>query len=161
MNNRQKLYKISCIVLLIDQILKIIVRNSINLFQEIKVINDFFYLTYLENTGAAFSILENSTILLIIISVVFILFLDKYIKKEAKKFNKLNIISFGLIMGGIYGNLIDRIIHRGVIDYLSFKIFKYNFPVFNFADICIVIGAFLIIIDTIFFGDKNHERANN
>lgn len=155
MMNRQKIYKIACIVLLIDQILKIIVRNSINLFQEIKIIKNFFYLTHLENTGAAFSVLENSTIFLIIISVLFILFLDKYIRKEKKNFNKLDIISFGLIMGGIYGNLIDRIIHQGVIDYLSFIIFKYDFPVFNFADICIVVGACLIIIDTLFIKKNN------
>ena len=155
MKNRQKLYKIACIVLLIDQILKIMVRNSINLFQEIKIIKNFFYLTHLENTGAAFSVLENSTIFLIIISVIFILFLDKYIRKEENNFNKLDVISFGLIMGGIYGNLIDRIIHRGVIDYLSFIIFKYNFPVFNFADICIVVGASLIIIDTLFIKKNN------
>lgn len=155
MMNRQKIYKIACIVLLIDQILKIIVRNSINLFQEIKIIKNFFYLTHLENTGAAFSVLENSTIFLIIISVLFILFLDKYIRKEEKNFNKLDIISFGLIMGGIYGNLIDRIIHQGVIDYLSFIIFKYDFPVFNFADICIVVGACLIIIDTLFIKKNN------
>ena len=128
------------------------------MFQQIKVIKNFFYLTYIENTGAAFSILEKSTLFLILLSVLFIIFLDKYIRKESNKFTKIDIISFGLIMGGIYGNLIDRIIHRGVIDYLSFTIFKYNYPVFNFADICIVVGAFLIIIDTLFIKKKVEQK---
>ena len=60
-------------------------------------------------------------------------------------------------MGGIYGNLIDRIIHRKVTDYLAFDIFNYNFPVFNFADICIVVGAILMVIGIIFFKEKGKE----
>ena len=52
-------------------------------------------------------------------------------------------------MGGIFGNLIDRIIHHAVIDYLSFKIFSYEFPVFNIADICITVGVILLILSMI------------
>lgn len=55
-------------------------------------------------------------------------------------------LSFGLVLGGIIGNLIDRIAYQGVIDFLSFKIFNYNFPVFNIADIGITVGVFLLII---------------
>ena len=111
---------------------------------------------YLKNTGAAFSILEDSTPLLVIISVIVIVLLDRSIKKTSK-FTNLEEISLGLIMGGIFGNLIDRIIHHGVIDYLSFRIFKYNFPVFNLADISIVIGVGLYIISII----KDKERIRS
>lgn len=157
MKNRQKIYKIMCILLVIDQIIKIIIRHNLNEFQEIRIIKNFFSLTYVENTGAAFSIMKDATILLIILSVLFILFLDKYIRKEESKFTRIDIFSYGMIMGGVYGNLIDRIIHRRVTDYLSFNFFNYSFPIFNFADICIVVGAILVIIDIIFFKEKSKE----
>ena len=54
-----------------------------------------------------------------------------------------------MLIGGILGNLFDRIIYGYVIDYLDFYILGYNYPVFNIADMCIVISVFLIIIDTI------------
>lgn len=148
MKNRQKIYKITSIILILDQLLKIIVNHSMNLHQEIKVIPNFFSLYYVKNTGAAFSILENNTSLLIILTVIFIILVDKLIKKE-EKFSKLATLSLGLVMGGMFGNLIDRIIHHGVIDYLSFTIFKYNFPVFNLADIGITMGVFLLLISTL------------
>lgn len=101
--------------------------------------------------------MKDATILLILLSIIFIILLNNYIKKQESNFTKIDIISYGLIMGGVYGNLIDRIIHRKVTDYLSFNIFNYSFPIFNFADICIVIGAILIIIDIIFLKNKNKK----
>lgn len=157
MNNRYKIYRLMCILLVIDQIIKIVIRHSLNEFQEVKVIKDFFSLIYVQNTGAAFSIMKDATLFLILLSVVFIIFIDKYIRKEESKLTKIDIITYGMIMGGIYGNLIDRIIHRKVTDYLAFNIVNYNFPVFNFADICIVVGAILMVIDIIFFKGKSKE----
>ncbi len=157
MSNRYKIYRIMCILLVIDQIIKIVIRYSINEYQEIKVIKNFFSITYVQNTGAAFSIMKDATILLILLSIIFIILLNNYIKKQESNFTKIDIISYGLIMGGVYGNLIDRIIHRKVTDYLSFNIFNYSFPIFNFADICIVIGAILIVIDIIFLKNKNKK----
>lgn len=159
MNNRQKIYKFTCIFLLIDQIIKIIIKRSIIANETITIIKDFFYLTNVKNTGAAFSILENETLFLVILSVIFILILDKFIKKEEANFTKIEVLSLGLILGGIFGNLIDRIINRGVIDYLSFEFFSYLFPVFNFADICITVGAIIFILVNIF--NKKESRKNN
>lgn len=153
MKNRQEIYKITCIVLLLDQVLKIIVNHSMKLHQEIKLIPNFFSLYYVKNTGAAFSILENNTTFLIALTVILIIVIDRLIKKE-KEFNKLAIISLGLVLGGMFGNLIDRIIHHGVIDYLSFTIFKYDFPIFNLADIGITLGVFLLLISTL----KEHKE---
>ena len=65
------------------------------------------------------------------------------------KLNKLDYIIYSLLYGGIVGNLFDRIVYGYVIDYLDFYIFNYNFPVFNFADVCIVISVILIIFDSI------------
>ena len=65
---------------------------------------------------------------------------------KGKDLNKYEEIIYGVLIGGIIGNLIDRVVHGSVIDYLDFNLFGYNFPVFNFADICIVISIILIII---------------
>lgn len=148
MKNRENIYKITSIILMLDQFIKILVNKYLTLGSVVKIIPNFFSLIYLKNTGAAFSILEDSTLLLVVMSVIIVIILDKYIKKT-KEFSKLEEISLGLIMGGIFGNLIDRIIHHAVIDYLSFKFFGYNFPVFNLADMAITIGVVLIIISLI------------
>ncbi len=144
-NKNKVVYLTSSIVLLIDQIVKLLIKTNMNLNEEISIISNFFSIQYLKNTGAAFSILENQTILLVVTSIICISVIVYYLKKE-ENLTPLMSISFGLILGGIFGNLIDRIINQGVIDFLSFKIFKYNFPVFNIADIGITIGVFLLLI---------------
>lgn len=145
MNKKSFIYSISFIVLLLDQIIKLVVMNNMNLHQEIKIIPNFFSLYYVENPGAAFSILGNQTMLLIIVSVVCLILIKEYIKKE-KVFSNLSIISLGMIIGGTIGNLFDRILYKAVIDYLAFDIFKYSFPVFNLADIAITVGAGLLLL---------------
>ena len=146
MNNKGKIYYVTCLVLLLDQIVKIIVNNCMSLYDEIKLIPNFFSIYYVKNTGAAFSILEDNTTFLIILTILFILIIHKYIKKE-KEFTKLSSISLGLVLGGMFGNLIDRILHAGVIDYLSFEFIGYGFPIFNIADIGITVGVFLMLIE--------------
>ena len=144
MKSKEDIYKITCIVLVLDQFIKFIVNKFMELNKSIEIIPNFFRLYYVKNKGAAFSILENNTILIIVVSVIFIVILDYYIRHE-KDFTKLSILSLGIIMGGIFGNLIDRIIYHSVIDYLSFL----DFPIFNLADICICVGVGLLIISEI------------
>lgn len=158
MKNRENIYKITAIILMFDQFIKILVNKYMALGSSVKIIPNFFSLMYLKNTGAAFSILEDSTPILVIISVIIIVLLDRSIKKE-NNFTATEEISLGLIMGGIFGNLMDRIIHHGVIDYLSFKIFNYNFPVFNLADMAIVIGIGMYIIEMIVEKKKSKEKT--
>ncbi len=143
--NKNKVYLTSVIVLLIDQIVKLLIKTNMSLNEEISIIPNFFSIQYLKNTGAAFSILENQTILLAITSIICISVIIYYLKKEENLTTALY-LSFGLVLGGILGNLIDRIVYQGVIDFLSFQIFNYNFPVFNIADIGITIGVLLLII---------------
>lgn len=157
MKNREKIYKITSIILMLDQFIKLIIKNSMTINQSITIIPNFFSLYFVINTGAAFSILENSTTFLTIITVVFIILIDNLIKKE-KKFSRLSTISLGLVLGGMFGNLIDRIIHHGVIDYLSFTFFKYHFPIFNLADIGITLGLFLLLISTIKEENSSHKE---
>ena len=147
MKNRQKINWIVFIVLIMDQLIKILVQEKMKLYEEINIIPHFFSIYYVQNTGAAFSILKDATIFLIILSVVFIIIINKQIKKEENKLTPLSIISLGLVLGGVFGNLIDRIIHQSVIDYLSFTFGNYSFPVFNLADMGITIGLFLLLFD--------------
>ena len=120
----------------------------IDLHESIKVIKNFFYLTYTRNTGAAFSILEDGRILCLVVTVIALLFINKYMNKEYIK--GIDNIIYGMIIGGILGNLLDRIVYGYVIDFLDFKIFGYNYPVFNLADTFIVVGAILLIITGIY-----------
>ena len=146
--NKEKIYSISAIVIMIDQFIKLLISTKMKLNDEIEVIPNFFSINFVKNKGAAFSILQDQKILLVIISLVVLFFLNKYIEKN-KVFNKLSITSFGFIIGGIIGNLLDRLIQDGVIDYLSFQFGKYFFPIFNLADSFIIIGMILIIISMI------------
>ena len=160
MNKKEDIYKITSIVLMLDQFIKIIISHNMKLNTSITIIPDFFSIFYVKNTGAAFSILEDNTIILVLISAVFIVLLHRYIKQE-KNFTKLSVISLGMIMGGIFGNLIDRIIHHSVIDYLSFNVLEYNFPVFNLADIGITVGVGLYILSMILERKKHKKNAND
>lgn len=122
--------------------------------KSISIIPNFFSLDYVQNTGGAWSILSGNTVVLIIISLI-CLFALAYMKPTVKD-SKLKSISFTLLYAGIIGNLLDRIVFGYVKDFLSFQIFAYSFPVFNIADILIVMGACLLVI-TIWKGEQ-HER---
>lgn len=129
---------------IIDQIVKIVISNKMILNQTYIIIKDFFSLSLVHNTGAAFSILSDSKILLILIGGVALICLIFYVKK-LEIMDDIDVFAYSLLMGGIAGNLIDRIIHGYVIDYLSFKFGNYYFPIFNFADICIVLSVLIIL----------------
>lgn len=147
---------LTTLTFLLDQIIKMLIIRNMDLYSKIKVIPNFFSLYYVKNTGAAFSILKNNTLLLIILSVIVLLVIDYYINND-KTLNKSSVILLGIISGGIYGNLIDRIIHKGVIDYLSFTVLKYQFPIFNLADIAITLGTLGLII-VMFFAKQEEKK---
>ena len=129
---------------IIDQIVKIVISNKMIVNQTFIVIKNFFSISLVHNTGAAFSILSNSRILLIAIGLVALIGLIFYIRK-LEKVDDIDIYTYSLLFGGIVGNLIDRIVYGYVIDYLSFKFGSYYFPIFNFAGICIVISVFILL----------------
>ena len=98
--------------------------------------------------------------LFILVAIVLFLVLYKYIEKN-KISSKLEIVSLGLIMGGLVGNLVDRLLYGYVIDFLSFNIFGYSFPVFNIADIGIVSGVIILIVSSFreeFIKTKKKQR---
>lgn len=129
--------------LLIDQISKILVRMYLNLYNDIILIPNFLSLIHVKNDGAAFSILEGKTIFFIIITIIVLIGIIYYIKN--KNFKKIDYIIYGMLIGGIIGNLIDRIIYGNVTDFISFTIFNKPMPIFNLADTFICIGCILMI----------------
>lgn len=140
----KKITFLSFLVILIDQVIKLLVTNNITYLKSITIIPDFFYLTHVHNEGAAWSMFSGNTIFLILIAVM-VLFFIYYFLLRGKKFDMKDTIIYSLLIGGIIGNLIDRIIFKYVIDYLDFIFGSYSFPVFNFADICIVLSVIILL----------------
>ena len=137
----------TAIFLIIDICSKIIISKYLELNQSIRVIKNFLNITYVRNTGVAWSILNNQSIVVIILSSIVTIAIILYIKNN-KPTNTLEKLSYSLILGGAIGNLIERIIHGYVTDFIDINLFGYNYPIFNMADTFIVIGVILIIITT-------------
>lgn len=130
---------ITMLIVVIDQISKELINIYLRLNESIKIINNFFYITNAHNYGAAWSILSGNTLFLIIITFISIYLIHKYTKEYKGIFKSI-------LYGGIIGNLIDRIFYGYVRDFIDFRIFNYNYPVFNISDICIFIGIFILVI---------------
>ena len=154
----KKIFIISIIIFIIDGLSKSIISAYLKLNQSIEIIKDFFYLRYIHNTGASWGILENSRLLLITISIIAIIILIRY--SYSFKKTKLNTYGFGFLIGGVLGNLSDRLINGYVIDFFDFIIFNYDFPVFNIADIFIVLGVIILIISILRGEDSNGSKSN-
>lgn len=144
----KKLALFSTIFIVLDQLIKILISNTIELNESIDVIKNFFSIANVHNFGAAWSMFDGSVIMLIVVGLIALVFIY-FTFLHKKKLNKLEEVTYSLLIGGIIGNLIDRIVLGYVVDYLSFNIFGYMFPVFNLADIGIVVSVFLIIIISI------------
>ncbi len=148
---------IAVLLIIIDQAIKFWAASSLKLIPTIPLIQDVLHLTYRENKGAAFSILEGKTFFLIIITAAMLLVM-LYILLKKVMTHPVIVSAFSLIIAGGIGNLIDRIFRPGgiVVDYIDFRLI--NFPVFNFADICVVIGTALFIIYLIFLEPKEEKK---
>ena len=140
----KRIMLISLICLMLDFVSKQIVVNNMVIHQSITVIDSFFSITYAKNTGVAFSFLEGRVSFVVIMTIIFLIFIFRYIKVNT--LDKIESTFYGMVIGGAIGNLIDRIIYGYVIDFFDFNIFGYNYPIFNIADIMIVLGIFGILI---------------
>jgi signal peptidase II len=133
----------------LDQVSKYYAVEYLQPIMEYPVINNFFYLTYVENRGAAFGILKDKKIFFVTITLIIVTVLFVLLYRQKGKFNLMS-ISLILIIGGAIGNLIDRIRFSYVIDFFDFKFFP---AVFNVADIAIVVGTGLLCIYILAGGD--------
>ena len=144
------------LLIILDQIIKIKVISIID--SSIIVIPHILKISYISNEGAAFGILSNKIVLIVIniliITIIAILLIKK--KQQLLDIQKWGMI---LVISGGTGNLIDRILRGFVIDYIDItELFDY--PVFNLADILIVIGVIMIMIGLIMDTLKRQERSN-
>lgn len=153
------IFLIACIVLIaIDQLTKLAALNSLKPVENVDVIKGFFSLTYVENRGAAFGMLEGGKwIFLAITAAVVVLAAVYYIKMQKTKENLWLRVAMAMIVSGAVGNAIDRLFRGFVVDFLNFWIFGWDFPVFNFADILVVLGTILLAGGIIIFDGK--EKA--
>lgn len=148
MNNIIKKYLIvflSCVFLIsIDQVTKNLVSKYLKNGKVLTFFNDIFEILYSENNGAAFGILKGQQAFFYVITVVVIVGVLFYIYfiPFCKKYFKLYFCIIFILSGAI-GNFIDRLKNQYVVDFIYFK--PINFPVFNFADICITVGSFLLL----------------
>lgn len=145
-----------------DQILKIVVNNNIDLYSVIPIIkfgdNKIFSLTHVRNSGAAWSIMSGKTWFLVFLPIAVCIFAIIYMYCNRKK-SKAVLVGGALFVGGGIGNLIDRIRFGEVIDYIQFE--PVNFPVFNFADICVVIGMIIFVIAIICEDSQTQKKVSS
>ena len=129
------------VLLGLDLLLKYLVSSYLT---TVNIIDNFFSLTYVLNDGAAFSLFASKTYLLVLIALLCLFFIIYELKNNLD--DRIISIGYSLVLAGLLGNFIDRLIDGYIIDYLSFKILELNFPVFNLADILIVVGIVIVII---------------
>ncbi len=145
-------------VILLDQLTKFYIQKSMKLHQSIKVIDGFFDITYVLNKGAAFSFLadkpEGFTIPFFVIVSVIAIGIIGFLFYKTEKNDYISLIAFALLLGGSIGNLIDRLRHGAVTDFLDFYIKQYHWPAFNVADSAITTGISLFLFSLIFFKKK-------
>jgi len=153
----KKTYIIATFILLLDQISKSLVEIYFNLSESFIVIKDFFSITVAHNTGGAWSILNNHSYLFIIFSCFALIILIRFMFQF--KNNLRNNIAFACVVAGITSNLADRLFLGYVRDFLDFTIIGYDYPIFNIADIAIVIGVILLIIAILKGEDRAHGNS--
>ncbi|MCQ2460845.1 MAG: signal peptidase II [Clostridia bacterium] len=135
----------------LDQLIKVLVIANVKPVAAVPFIDGIIQFRYVENTGAAFSILSEKTWLLSIITGVMILIGLLYLFL-GKADNKLQYVSIVLVISGGLGNLIDRIFRGFVVDFIEYLFMEY--AVFNFADILVTVGAVLLVVSVLFVKDK-------
>ena len=145
------------ILVFIDQLTKYLIVKNFDLHEEKSLIGDILVLTYIQNSGAAWGSFSGKTALLLIFTfIIFILIFRIYLRIwDNPRFKPVRICLL-FVIGGAIGNMIDRIRLNYVIDFIFFKFI--NFPVFNFADICVTLSVILLVFLFVFkYNDDDHD----
>lgn len=133
---------IIAVVVALDQWTKYLIQVNLELNQTIPMIDGIFHITYIHNTGAAFSLFQDKTGFLIAMQLTVIAIVLVYLVKKRKKEHGLLLISLALIAAGGMGNLIDRAVNGYVVDFLDLRVW----PIFNVADISVCVGCGLLVL---------------
>lgn len=140
----------------LDQLVKFFIRSNLSLGEGVPFLPHILQLTYYQNTGAAFSIFEEHTWILTLISAAASVFLIILLVKKVFP-HPFGMVSLALVLAGAVGNLIDRLFLGYVTD--MFQTLFMNFPVFNVADICIVCGGIAFCVYFLLFQGKEEKQA--
>ena len=127
-------------VIVFDQLSKTYIRNTFSEGQSIPIIEGIFHITYIRNLGGAFGLFPDRQLMFLVLSMVVIFLIIVYWWQLGTE-GRLMQIALGLELGGVIGNLVDRILTGHVTDFLDFRFW----PVFNVADIAIVSGLFFVL----------------
>ena len=146
-------------MIVIDQYTKFMVTLHIPINYSIKVVDGLFNITHIRNSGVAFGIFsdQNSELkpfILIFISIIAIMAILVIFHQTGKN-KKMVHTGLVLIFSGAIGNLIDRVLHKEVIDFIDFFIDNQHWPAFNIADSCITIGVMLMVVDMLLGGETS------
>ena len=153
------LYAILAAVLVaLDQLVKYLVLENIALGEHVPLIPYVVELTYVQNTGAAFSLFSQHTWLLTLISLAMSVVLAAAIWKNFFR-HPLGKVTLTLLLAGAVGNLIDRLLRGYVVD--MFNVLFMNFAVFNVADICVVVGGIAAGLYYLFLADKLENKGSS
>ena len=133
---------------ILDQLTKWIVVSSMELFESIVLIEKVFSFTYVANYGAAWGMFSNHRWIFMVVTSAALIIMPIILYRYRKVHFLFN-LSLSLFIGGAIGNMIDRIFVGYVVDFLEFTFI--DFPVFNVADICVVCGAAIMIVNALFF----------
>ncbi|MEI8600632.1 signal peptidase II [Shewanella sp. PP-Sp27a-2] len=154
-------YWVAVLVFFADQLSKQWVLANFDLHESLNLL-PFFNFTYVRNYGAAFSFLSDAggwqRWLFTIVAVGFSTLLTVWLRKQSASLLKLN-LAYTLVIGGALGNLVDRLMHGFVVDFIDFFWAKNHYPAFNIADSAICIGAVLIIWDAFLSGKSETDSA--
>ena len=144
-------------ILLVDQLVKYVVRSHMYVGESIPVIQGVFHLTYVRNTGAAFNLFEGMSMFLQIVTFFALVFAVWFMEKHLQRHWTLPLSMIMIISGGA-GNLLDRLFLGYVTDLFEFRLI--HFPVFNVADIAICVGCFILVLYTFVFDRPAEEKEN-
>ena len=144
-------------VVALDQLTKYLINANLDLNSTIPLLDGIFHITYIQNSGAAFSMFQNKTGFLISMQFAVITVVLVYLIKRQKKDHWCLLLSLSLIAAGGMGNLIDRAMNGYVVDFLDFRFW----PIFNVADISVCIGCGLLILYMFFFEPKLSKEKEN
>lgn len=151
---------ISLFLVVIDQVSKYLIRSTMELYESIPVIKNFFHLTYITNDGMAFGInFPGGIYLFTIASFLLTIFLIGYLWYERKGHLILR-ISLALIIAGAIGNFIDRIMFKEVIDMFDFIFWGYHWYIFNVADSAVTVGMILYLTYSFFLEPKKQTAKS-
>jgi len=149
---------IAAVIVMLDQVTKAIIVYSMRMGASLDILGSVVRLTRTQNSGAAFGLFKDGRIAFIIVSaaasIAIILF-----RREIARMRQWERASFGLILGGAVGNLIDRIRVGSVVDFLDIGIDSLRWPAFNAADSAITIGVTILAFHLIFLAHPQSESA--